>query len=182
MLCLRACLQQMLSSILSTAPSGCPVGCSGFLARGSGAAKGHGRAVWVIKPLGDSAAQLCDKREGDKAQQGGGRPAQALSAANGELQGTEGVRAGRSHWRRGWSKACFLPCCEVNVTAVTPCSLGMLAARHLADFGGRDMSQAGQALLQGVEGTVTGLVGSPAECPGVSPAWAGRSLCWNSCA
>lgn len=50
------------------------MGCSGFLARGSGAVKWPSRAVWVIKPLGYSAAQLRDEREGDKAQQGGGSP------------------------------------------------------------------------------------------------------------
>lgn len=90
----------MLASILSTALSGHPVGCGQFLARGSDAAKQHSRAAWVIKPPGYSAAELCDGREGDEAQRQGGSPAQALSAANSETQGTEGARAGRSCWQR----------------------------------------------------------------------------------
>lgn len=159
-LCSRACSQQMLGSIPSAALSGGPMGCGCFLARGSDAAKRHGRAVRVFKPSGYSAAQLCDGREGDKAQRWAGSPLQAVSVVDSETLGTGGGRAGRSCWRR-WPEHR-----EANATAFTPCSLGMLAAKCRMDPGEQGLSQALQALLWGAEGKVPGPAGSPAGCRG----------------
>lgn len=72
----------------------------------------------------------------------GGNPAQALSAANADMQDIED--AGQFGLVGGycWSKACFLLHCDANFIMFTPYPLGMFASKRPMDPGDGSTSHA----------------------------------------